>query len=113
MTEQFALDKTGRQCGAIDLDQRPIAACAAGMDRTCDQFLAGASLAKDQNRGIGGRNQLDVVKHRVQGSAASNDFLDADSPPDLFLKVFVLRPEPRPFRLFRTWRVMSMNMLRE
>jgi len=87
VAEEFAFDKTGGQRGAVDLDQGPITARAAGMYRTRDQLLAGSSLAQDQDRGIGGRNQPDLVQHRVQRGAVSNDLSKIVLLLDFLLKV--------------------------
>src|SRR6267143_676300 len=52
MPKQFALYKARRNGAAIDLQKRPVLACAAVMNRACDQFLPGAGFAIDQHGGI-------------------------------------------------------------
>src|SRR5215471_7902620 len=87
VAEEFAFDKTGREHGAVDLDQWPVTAGTSGMYRTCNQLLTGSSLAQDQDRRIGGRNQPGLVQRRVEHGALSNDLIEVVSLLDFLLEV--------------------------
>jgi hypothetical protein len=97
VTEEFAFDKTGRQCGAVDLNQRPITARTGGMYCTRDQFLAGSGLSQDQNSGVGECNQADLIHHGVQRRAAADDLVEVVELPDFLLEVLVLGLQPSLF----------------
>ncbi|MCY1439217.1 hypothetical protein D9M71_554420 [compost metagenome] len=50
MAEQFRLQQVGRDRGAVELDERPLAAHAVKMQGTGHQFLAGTGFAFNQHR---------------------------------------------------------------
>ena len=56
--EQLALDQRRRDRRAVDADHRPAAPRAALVDLRGEQLLAGAGLAEQQHRRIGGRDLL-------------------------------------------------------
>ncbi len=64
MPKQFALYKARRNGAAIDLQKRPVLACAAVMNRACDQFLPGAGFAIDQHGGIRRSDLFDFAQGR-------------------------------------------------
>ena len=55
MTEQFTLQKSERDRGAIQFDKCPFPAAAQIVDCTRDEFFAGSRLAQDQHARIRGR----------------------------------------------------------
>src|SRR5207244_7706809 len=59
VSEDLALDERLGNGGAVDGDERALAAVGALVDRPRDQLLAGAALAVDEDRGAAGGGQLD------------------------------------------------------
>jgi hypothetical protein len=53
VAEQFAFDQFARDGGHVDRDKRAFAAFAVIVQRTGDQFLAGAGFAVDHDRQVG------------------------------------------------------------
>ena len=53
MAEQFTFEKIGRNRRAIDGDKRCYAARPALVDRSRDEFLAGATFTGDQDACLG------------------------------------------------------------
>src|SRR4029079_2489886 len=49
MTEQFTFQQARRNCSAVQLHECVVSPRAKIMNGACDQFLAGAGLATDQN----------------------------------------------------------------
>src|SRR6266851_5518130 len=91
VTKQFAFDKTTRKCGAIHLDQRPIPALAIRVHCARDQLLSSASLAENQNRRIGARDQLYFFDHLRERSALSDYLLEVVHLLDLFEQILLLQ----------------------
>jgi hypothetical protein len=52
VTEEFAFDQIGRNCGAVDLDKGLLGPMAVVVDGVGHQFLAGAAFPPDQDGGI-------------------------------------------------------------
>jgi len=63
VAEEFRLDEPGRDCAAIDCNERTVAARTALVDRLGRQLLAGAAFAGQENAGLGGADALDEPKH--------------------------------------------------
>ncbi len=61
--------------------------------RSCDQFLAGAGLAADQHRRVGGRDQRHLRERVLERGTASDDGV-AHGFGDLALEVLVLLLQP-------------------
>ena len=74
MAEQFAFQQGLGKGRAVHRDHLPGGALAAAMDRAGDQFLAGAGLAGDQDRGIGGTDAGDFFAQRRDCRAAPAEF---------------------------------------
>ena len=55
VAEQLALEQRRGNRGAVDGDERPVAARAQRVERAREQLLAGAALAAQQHRGVGRR----------------------------------------------------------
>ena len=68
VAEQLALDQLLGDGGTVDLDERPRAPAAHGVDVARHQLLAGAVLAVDQHPAVGRRRHRDLLAqlhHRV------------------------------------------------
>src|SRR5690606_33096886 len=61
MAEQDRLEQRLRNRRAVDDDVRLVGAPAVPVDRARDEILAGAALAADQDRRVGGRRQLELA----------------------------------------------------
>ena len=73
MAEQLALQQLPRYGGAVDGDEGLVPARRIIMDCLCDQFLAGAALAQDQN-GRGVVDHLaDGLVDALHGGAGADD----------------------------------------
>ena len=59
MAEQFTFEQGLGDRGAVDRDERLLRAVAHAVDGMCQHLLAGAALAEQQNRDVGGRDLLD------------------------------------------------------
>ena len=89
VAEEFALEQFARNGGAVDADQRPVAALAGFMDGAGDQLLAGARLAVDHHRGVGGGDELHLPQRLLDRSAVADDAVRIELDADLFLQVSV------------------------
>ena len=92
--EQLALEQPGRNRRTVDLDERPLTALAQIVQRTRDQFLAGAGLAEDEHRRVGRRHRLDLMEDALQRRRVADDLLEVVLGPDLVLEVHLLRRKP-------------------
>src|SRR5512146_1200683 len=72
------------------------------MDAFCEEFLAGTSLAGDQDRRIAARDTAGQIEHSLDLVAAPNDALEPVAVRDLGpeLDVFLFEP-PQPERLLQ------------
>ena len=59
MAEELALEQVGRQRGAVDLDERPLAARRLLVDRPRHELLADAALAADEHGHVAVADLLD------------------------------------------------------
>ena len=73
VAEQLGLEQALGDRRAVDLDQRPLALGAAGVDGAGDQLLAGAGLAGDQRRALGLRDQAGGAHRLLHQAAAADD----------------------------------------
>jgi hypothetical protein len=64
------------------------------VQRARHQLLASASLARDQHRGFGGRDRLDLLYERLPERAATDDFLEVVLALNFFLQVGILDLQP-------------------
>ena len=83
VTEEFALDQPRGNGGAIQLDQRPLAAVAETVYGPADQLLARARLAQDEGRGICGGDAFHLLEGALQARAGARDLLVVVAVPDL------------------------------
>ena len=63
VAEHLAFQQAGGNGGAVQLDEGALPARAEVVDGARQQFLAGAGLAVDQHRGIGGRHRLHLLQN--------------------------------------------------
>ena len=75
MAEKFGFDEFFGDGGAIDFDERAFVAEAGGVQRACDEFLAGAAFAVDQNAAVGGSGDGDLLAQRLHGNAVADDLI--------------------------------------
>jgi hypothetical protein len=72
VSEQFAFQQVFRNGRAIDGDERGFTAVTVLVDGACDQFLAGAGLAANEDRdGLGG-DASDFLAHVLHGAAGAD-----------------------------------------
>src|SRR3569833_4776825 len=62
VSEKLAFEQALGNRGGVDGDERTVGV-APGVERACDDLLARAALAGDQDRGVGGR---DIIEQRVE-----------------------------------------------
>ena len=75
--EQLRFEQVLRDGAAVDDDERPLGAVGAHVDLACDQLLAGAGLAVDQHRHVGGRDFADLAEHLLHVFAGADDLAEA------------------------------------
>src|SRR6185503_19831997 len=69
MPEQLALNEAGRECRAVDLDERAGAPEAPAVDGAGGQLFARPGLARDEYRGVRRGHLLDLVQDVPDGVA--------------------------------------------
>ena len=77
VAEQLRLEQRLGQRAAVDLDERPARAARARVDRARHQLLAGARLAVDIDRRVGGRDLFDGLEHRAHRRRLADDLGEA------------------------------------
>ena len=75
MSKELALDQLRRDGGAVDFDERSVAARAGRVDGPGQQFLADAGFAEEEHRGVGRTNLAHIVHDGCQGFAVAQDFV--------------------------------------
>ena len=65
MTEQLALGQRGGERGAVDGDERLVAARTEPVQQPCPDFFAGTGFAADQNGATDIRGALDMRAMRL------------------------------------------------
>ena len=71
VAEHFAFDKSFRDSGGVDRDERLVLPVAEIVDSACDKFLAGAALAGNHDRDVTAGDAFDRrenVPHRLAGA---------------------------------------------
>ena len=61
--EEFAFQQPRWNRGAIQPHESPLPPRAAAVNSSCDQLLPGSRLAMEQHRGVGRRNDGDLLQH--------------------------------------------------
>ncbi len=75
VAEELALQQAHGNGRAVDLDEGALAPRTAIVNGARDQFFAGAGLAFDEHRGVGGRDGLNLLQYVAQsGTGADNVF---------------------------------------
>src|SRR5271163_2288237 len=73
MAEEFALQKSHRNRGAVQLYEGSISAFTARMNGARDDFLARSCFALDENCGVRWRHRANQVQRFHQSRAAPDD----------------------------------------
>jgi len=76
VAEELTFQQIQRDRSAIQLDKRASAPRTDIVYRACDQFLARACFALNQNRGACRRHSLDPFQYRFQRRATANELLE-------------------------------------
>src|SRR5260370_520361 len=76
MTEQFAFQKIQRNGSAIKLYKSAAATLTGVVNGMCDELLACTGFPLDEDSRVCGRNLLDLVENRFEGSAIADDPLE-------------------------------------
>src|SRR5207249_12336978 len=69
----LALASVRRDGGAVDRQEDPIRDVAEVMDRTGDDFLAGAALAREEDRALRRGNFPDELEHLAHSAALADE----------------------------------------
>jgi hypothetical protein len=80
VAEQLRLEKALRDRRAVDRHEGPVPADAQPVDRASQRLLAGAALALDGDRQVGGRRAVGHVHHALERLALADERLE---PPRL------------------------------
>src|SRR5207245_872585 len=97
VTEQLAFKQAGRNRRAVQLDECPLLAPAAVVDRPGNKLLSGAGFAEQQDRRVVGRDCLDQLQNVLERRARPYDLLEVHLAAylffqiELFLRKFVLQ----------------------
>src|SRR5271154_2296963 len=75
VTEELAFEKAGGDCRTIHLHQISVSAWAELVNRASDDFLSGASFARNQNCHIRGRNRFDERENATETPASTHNGL--------------------------------------
>ena len=90
MAEQLAFEQAGGNGGAIELDERSVLAATQAMDGLGDQFLAGAGLAENQDRGLTRGDRCHLVEDLLERRTVTNDLGELPFGPDFAFQVLPL-----------------------
>ena len=88
--EQFALQQPGGNGGAVQLDERAIAARTQAVNGARQQLLAGSRFSLDQHGGIGGRDRFNLPEHLAQPFAVTHNVFVAIVEIDFGFEVLLL-----------------------
>ena len=73
VAEQLALEQLGGDAGAVDVDERLVAARAAGVDGAGQEVLAAAGLAEEEDGDVVVEDLLERVEERAHRGVAGAD----------------------------------------
>src|SRR5260370_34209510 len=82
VTEQFALEKSRGNRGAIHSYEWPVATGTPVVDGVGDEFLAGPCLTQSENRGISWSHDFDIPDCSLERSATADNLFKLDLEPD-------------------------------
>ena len=91
MTEELVLDERGGQGGAVDFDERLVAARAVDVDGPRDELLAAAGLAADEHRRVRRRGLLRELVDRLHRRALADDLVEEVADRSLRLRLRALQ----------------------
>src|SRR5262249_21675411 len=87
MPEHLALQKTCRDCSAIDPDQGALPALTQIMDGPRNQFFPGPRFTAYQNCRVGAGHCFHILQCALERSAVADDLLEIVFSANLFLEV--------------------------
>ena len=90
VAEQLALDQSGRQRGAVNLDQRAVGAVAVTMNGARGQFFPRPRLAHQNDSCVSGGDLLNLEEHIFEFIAVPDELLKLMGEFHLFLQINVL-----------------------
>jgi hypothetical protein len=94
VAEQLRFEQVFGNRGAVDGDERSVVARAERVQRPREQLLAGAALALEQHRRVGGRRAVQRLRHLLQLGVVPDDERRAAALRELVLQDHVLGGEP-------------------
>ena len=94
VAEKLALKQRFGHGAAVHGNHRAARTRAALVDGAGDEFLAGAALAGDEHRGVGRRDEFDLLLHFAQRGALAHEVAAASRGGRLFAQVAVFLFEP-------------------
>ena len=86
VAEQLALEKVFRDSGAIDREEASVAPGAVVVDRTSDELLARATLARDHHSGVAASHAAHHFEDLLHGLGAADDFIPVLFDGELWLE---------------------------
>jgi len=84
VTEEFVFEERVGNGGAIESDERLLAAMRKLMDGAGEEFLAGAAFAEKQNGGVGGSDFLELMTDGLHGRGFADDAREAVTGGEFF-----------------------------
>src|ERR1700733_2820319 len=96
VSKQFAFEQPGGNGGTIQSHKTSFLALAGTVDRSCDEALAGSGFSQNQNRGIAGGNDRDLIQHPLECRTLPDDLLKIPVRADCALQIACLPFPPAP-----------------
>jgi len=93
MAEEFVFDEIFGDGGAIERDERLIAAIGNVMDGSGEELLAGAAFPEKENGGFGGGDFLQLLADGAHGGGFAHDAWETVAGSELFAQDEVLAEE--------------------
>src|SRR5215467_8191347 len=107
MAEQFAFEESRGNGGAVHPHIRLLASRAEVMDSARNQFLSSAGLSVEQDRGIGGGDDDNLLQHPLNGWALADDVFEAVLWADFCFDVKILVSDLAHFGNTCSWKVSN------
>src|SRR5580700_8769117 len=80
MAKELTFEQVKRNCSAIQLNQRLVAAGAGFVDCVSDELFASSSFSVNEHGRIRRCNSLHLLQDDFQGRTAANDLLKSAAP---------------------------------
>src|ERR1035437_1277333 len=93
VTEELAFEQFPWNRSAVDPHEGTVFAAAAAMNLARYQIFAGPGFAEDEDRGFGGRDQVDLADDLPQGGALADEVAEGFGFHHLLLQVGILQFE--------------------